>query len=98
MRKSIQVVTATTLLLAVVAGCTKPSSNAADVTLANTQCPITGQPASSYATTEWDGRTIGFCCSDCLPEWESLSDEQKADKLASQPSGSGGAAHGHDHD
>ena len=98
MRKSIQAVTAITLLLAVVAGCTQPSAREANVVLTNTVCPITGQPASPDVTTEWDGKTVGFCCSDCLPEWETLSDEQKTDKLASKPSGSGSATHGQDHD
>lgn len=98
MRKTIQAVTAIALLLAIVAGCTESASSATSVTLANTQCPITGQAASPDVKTAWDGKTIGFCCSDCLPEWDKLRDEQKADKLATKPSSSGDAMHGHDHE
>ena len=98
MRRSIQAVAAITLLLAIVVGCTEAAMSGASVTLSNTECPVTGQPASRDVTTEWDGKTVGFCCSDCLPEWETLSDEQKAEKLASKPSDSGGAMHGHGHE
>lgn len=32
--------------------------------------------------TEFDGKTIGFCCPGCIEQWNALSDEQKAEKLS----------------
>ena len=64
------------------------------VTLANTVCPIMGEDVNKELTTTWNGKTIGFCCAECLPEWDKLSDDEKTDKLAS----AGKEAHGdHDH-
>ena len=64
------------------------------VVLANTVCPIMGDAVNEELTTIWNGKTIGFCCAECLPEWNKLSDDEKSEKLAS----AGTESHGdHDH-
>jgi len=58
------------------------SQAAGSVTLANDVCPLMGGKAKESVTVEWNGKTVGFCCADCIPGWEELSDEEKATKLA----------------
>ena len=48
----------------------------------NAKCPIMGGEAKGTVTTEWHGKTIGFCCPPCIPKWDALSEPQKAKKLA----------------
>ncbi|HBN77129.1 MAG TPA: hypothetical protein DD473_15200 [Planctomycetaceae bacterium] len=53
------------------------------VKTANEYCPIMGGKVTAEGgTTEWNGKTIGFCCDGCDEKWEALSDEEKAAKLA----------------
>ncbi|RCS47680.1 hypothetical protein DTL42_14270 [Bremerella cremea] len=47
-----------------------------------------GEVVADGGRTEWNGTTVGFCCPDCLPKWDALSDEETTEKLASA---------GHDH-
>ena len=71
---------------------------APEVVMVNTICPIMGEAVMEEHTTTWNGKTIGFCCMECQPEWDKLSDDEKTDKLAS----AGKEAHGdhgeHKHD
>ena len=70
------------------------SEPAPTVALANTVCPIMGGDVNEELTADWNGKTIGFCCEECPPEWNKLSDDEKSDKLAS----AGKEVHGdHDH-
>jgi hypothetical protein len=55
---------------------------------ANTRCPIMGSPidpdkVSDDLTRDFKGQKIAFCCKGCPSQWDSLTDTQKADKLAS---------------
>ena len=86
--------------LTYVVGCGSPVAEqnqtepAPTVVLANTVCPIMGDAVDEKLTTIWNGKTIGFCCAECLPEWNKLSDDEKSEKLAS----AGTESHGdHDH-
>jgi len=83
------------LLLATSVSCSKQGTDsAADpaaatdtaVTLVNTACPIQGGKANQKVTVEWNGNTVGFCCADCIPAWNELSDEEKTAQLASAES------------
>jgi len=54
--------------------------------VANNRCPITGNKfdpknVPTNLTREWKGQKIGFCCPNCLPQWDKLSDKQKQAKL-----------------
>lgn len=86
--------------LAFAVGCGSPAAEqnqsepAPTVVLANTVCPIMGGDVNEELTTNWNGKTIGFCCKECLPEWDKLSDDEKSDKLASAGNESDGD---HDH-
>lgn len=49
----------------------------------NVTCPIMGGKVTpDGGSTTWNDQLIGFCCDSCIPEWDELSDEQKAKKLA----------------
>jgi hypothetical protein len=71
-------------------GCGGPVAEEADqmeenpeVVMVNTVCPIMGDAVMDKFTTTWNGKTIGFCCIECEPKWNELSDEEKSEKLAS---------------
>ncbi len=49
----------------------------------NKNCPIMGHAVTADGgSVKWNGKTIGFCCDGCKPEFEKLSDEDKTAKLA----------------
>jgi hypothetical protein len=54
--------------------------------LVNSRCPMTGNAINANdisrdMTANFDGQTVGFCCAQCVSEWEQLSDEEKQDRL-----------------
>lgn len=71
---------------------------ATPVVLVNETCPLMGGDADPEVTTEWNGQTVGFCCAQCIPEWNDLTDEQKAEKLAAAEAGEVENNMDHDHD
>ncbi len=53
------------------------------VSLVNTTCPIMDEavdPSGEVAT--FDGKSVGFCCDGCKPEWDSWTDLKKAEFVA----------------
>ena len=49
---------------------TQPATQPGAVDLANTVCPVSGDPVgSSKLTAVYDGKIYHFCCSDCPPEF-----------------------------
>ena len=65
------------------AGLDEPRGSVLPVALMNTKCPISDKDVDPEKTTEWNGKTVGFCCPMCEGKWDALSDEEKAQKLAS---------------
>lgn len=66
----------------------------------NEICPIMGgEVASDGGSVEWNGKLVGFCCPECQPQWDRLSDQLKAEKLsAAEANAAHDAAHGdHNH-
>ena len=52
---------------------TQPAANAAPV---NAKCPVSGDPVDPHATsTIYKGKVIGFCCSDCVKEFNKDPDK-----------------------
>ena len=92
-----------------IAGCSAPAETGStpasdpdgDTTVAasNTHCPIMGgKVTADGGSAEWQGKTIGFCCPECIEKWEALSDEAKGAKLAEASKAKSGDPHeGHDH-
>lgn len=76
------------VLSPVLIGCGNAPTPAVDqgdttpVALVNTVCPIQGGPVDESVTAEWNGKQVGFCCPECIPTWNELSDEEKTVKLA----------------
>ena len=84
----------------VASGCSQPDSSTAVSGPVNAHCPIMGhEVADDGGSTTWNGQSIAFCCEDCLPKWNALSDDDKATKLAGagQESDDHGEHEGHDH-
>ncbi len=66
--------------------------------IVNTQCPFMGEAINDTITVAYKDGKVAFCCKECVPMWEKLSDKEKAEKLASPGKGKGGHDHGdHDH-
>lgn len=64
-----------------VAGPTAADGTTSRVALINTFCPIEGGPVDESVSVDWNGKQVGFCCSDCIPTWNALSEEEKEVKL-----------------
>jgi hypothetical protein len=75
---------------------TGSSSKAGAVALANKMCPIMGHEVDVALTKTWNDRTVAFCCEECIPKWNELSDEDRTEKLASA-NDSTRRHHSHDH-
>lgn len=78
---------ASLFLTGLVVGCAASSGDATSETTStaavNDHCPIMGgEVTAKGGSTEWNDKTIGFCCPGCEPKWEALSDEEKAQHLA----------------
>ncbi|MFM8474271.1 MAG: hypothetical protein ACKOEO_00545 [Planctomycetaceae bacterium] len=81
----------------VVTGCEQAPEavTTAVIELANTKCPVMGNPVKAEETPpelirEWNGKKVGFCCPPCLEDWAEMTDAERAEKLANPPAG---AAH-----
>lgn len=85
------------VVLALMTGCAETSDVTSDatsefpddslgdaiLTSSNTHCPIMGHEVSpDGGSTQWKDKTIGFCCEGCIDDWNELTEEQKAAKLA----------------
>ncbi len=79
-------------------GASAGSSDAsAAANVINDHCPVMGGDVTpDGGTYEWNGKTIGFCCAECVEKFARMSDEEKAAALAKAESGSGDH-HDHDH-
>ena len=69
------------------AGSSAGGEAAKTVACVNGTCPMMGNkidPAKVPVslTRVFYGQKVGFCCGDCPPAWDKLTDEQKAAKLA----------------
>ena len=56
------------------------------VPVVNDKCPMTGkaldrQKVPTDLRREFKGKLVGFCCKDCPPAWDKLTDEDKQAKL-----------------
>ncbi len=122
MRISIFVVASVFALSAILVGCgqsadtieplasptTQVTVDVEQVSFANTKCPIMGGTPTDELTTEYAGKTIGFCCDGCPQKWATLSEQEQAEKFASvriesaedghEHAGHGDPSHTHDHE
>lgn len=51
----------------------------------NKVCPMMLEhdvPEKDAATVAYKGKTVGFCCADCIDGWEKMSDAKKDKMLA----------------
>lgn len=59
-------------------------SRSADAKPVNQYCVfMTDHEASPKHVRQHKGQTVGFCCANCLPEWDKLTDAQKDETLKS---------------
>lgn len=76
-----QTVIAGAALVFAAAGCASQSKSAAAGPV-NRLCPIMYEeghtvPQEDAATVRHKGKTVGFCCEDCINAWNRLSDAEK---------------------
>jgi len=45
------------------------TQESADKTPVNKKCPITSEDVDKKVTTDYKGKTIGFCCDDCIAKF-----------------------------
>lgn len=85
-----------TLSMALLVGCTDQTvESTASAKPVNDHCPIMGGDVTAAGgTIDWNGKTVGFCCPQCIDKWKALSDEEKAEALAH----AGEEDSEHDHD
>ena len=58
-----------------------------------------GKVTDDGGRVDWNGQTVGFCCPECIPEWNELSDDDKREKLAeAEEAGQEDSHAGHSHD
>ncbi|MCC6676606.1 MAG: hypothetical protein IT436_05635 [Phycisphaerales bacterium] len=53
----------------------------------NKTCPIGGHAAVASKTVAYKGKTIGFCCSDCIESFNGMSEAEKDAVLAKATTG-----------
>jgi hypothetical protein len=54
----------------------------ASVGVVDTKCPMMlSHAAGTKVVVDFEGQKVGMCCKGCLPAWNKLTDEQKAEKL-----------------
>ena len=61
-------------------GATPPTAPATGV-IVNTKCPMMGEDIDPTLTVNYKGMRVAFCCKDCIPDWEKLSEAEKDAKL-----------------
>ena len=59
----------------------------------NTVCPCMGGKIDGMTSTDWNGKTVGFCCPPCIETWNEMSDDERTAALAKAASGSVDAEH-----
>ena len=75
-----------------VAGCSSeeqaetPTTPVETVQVVNSICPMMGSlmdptNVAVTLTRDFQGQKVGFCCGQCVPAWDKLADDKKAEKL-----------------
>ena len=60
----------------------QPTSQPTTTAAINRMCPSMDERVDpDAATVRYKGHTIGFCCGDCVPEWNDLSAAKKDERL-----------------
>ena len=58
------------------------SEHATEAAVVNDECPMMGGAVEAGIEVDFKGKMVGFCCADCVPAWQGLSEEEKEAKLA----------------
>ena len=53
----------------------KPPTTQATTQPANTKCPVGGEDVDPSITVTQDGKTVAFCCKDCVAEFKKNPDK-----------------------
>lgn len=48
----------------------KPATTQSAAKPVNTKCPVSGDPIDSTVTVVQDGKTVAFCCKDCIADFK----------------------------
>lgn len=64
---------------------TSKKSSTVSMGAVNDSCPSSGKPVKADAgTASWKGKTIGFCCPNCVAPWNAMSAKDKDAFVAGQ--------------
>lgn len=59
------------------------SAQPASMGVLNSKCPLMpDHPIDQAVTVAYGEGKVAFCCKGCIPQWNKLTDEQKAARLA----------------
>lgn len=61
---------------------TQKTSDASAARVMNTTCPYSGESVDPAITSNYNGKTIGFCCNGCKAKFDGASAEKKKAMLA----------------
>lgn len=57
-----------------------PAGEAAPAPI-NANCPMMQEPVDPSVTVTYEGQTIAFCCSDCIPQWNKLTEAERGERV-----------------
>ena len=77
------VVTTAFLLFAACAGTSNTATTSSNASAAmNPRCPISGDALDgSSPTTQFQGKTVGFCCNNCIKKFDGMDAADKQAKV-----------------
>jgi hypothetical protein len=72
-----------TATLALLAGCNSGAKKPDEIITVNDYCAVMNDdPVDPAHVTVYKGQKVGFCCSQCLPKWQAMTDAQRDAALA----------------
>lgn len=83
---------------------TSPDSTASDASAetkatVNSNCPVMGSPVTDDGGRyDWNGKSVGFCCPECIDAFAEMSDDEKAAAIADADNSAADGANDHSHD
>lgn len=64
------------------AACNSAEKTTAAPGMVNSKCPYSGGAASDKMTSQFEGKTIGFCCAGCKAKFDAADAKVKAEMAA----------------
>lgn len=59
----------------------KTTATSASPSVMNTKCPFSSELVTEGITSDWNGKTVGFCCNGCKGKWDKLDDAKRTSMI-----------------